>query len=132
MSSAGQRVRRRIYELAVRPMVNKVEVLDAGDAARQGVVPGEVMNVNYVHELNQRLKRPIEFKPIIMSVKDVPFAGEDFLGPLLYQRLPRTLREAPAVGAVSPLKGPGAHPVVEYAWGNIGGQHDLPLPTRRK
>jgi len=122
MSAAGQNIRRRIYEVAMRPLINRVEVLDPGDAARQGVVAGDVLNVNYVKQLNEKLKTPIEFKPIVMSIKDVPFVGEDFVGPLMYQRLPRTLREAPAVGGVTHLKGEKAHPIVEYAWGNLGDQ----------
>lgn len=119
MRSAGQGIRRRIYEAAVRPLVNRIEVLDAGDAAQQGVVTGDVMNANYVLELNKTLKHPIVFKPIVMSIREVPFSGEDFVGPLMYQRLPQVLKEAPAVGGVTQLKGFGAHPVVEYAWGNI-------------
>lgn len=120
MSAAGQNIRRRIYEVAMRPLINRVEVLDPGDAAKQGVVAGDVMNANYVKQLNEKLKHPIVFKPIVMSIREVPFVGEDFIGPLMYQRLPRTLREAPAIGGTTHLKGPKAHPIVEYAWGNIG------------
>jgi len=119
MGSAGQRIRRRIYEMAVKPMIDKVEVIDPGDAAEQGMVEGDIVNVNYIKQLNSKLKNPVDYHPVIMSIKEVPFSGEDFIGPLQYQRLPRTLREAPAVGAESILKGKGSHPIVEYATGNI-------------
>jgi DNA-directed RNA polymerase subunit beta' len=116
MSAAGQNIRRRIYEVAAKPMVDKVKVVDPGDAGDH-LVEGDVVNVNYVQQLNQRLKQPVEFQPIIMSVKEVPFSGGDFLGPLMYQRLPRTLSQAPALGFESKIKGPGSHPIVEHAYG---------------
>lgn len=116
MSSAGQNIRRRIYEVAAKPMVDKVKIVDPGDA-HDHLVEGDVVNVNYVKQLNQRLKKPVEYQPIIMSVKEVPFSGGDFLGPLMYQRLPRTMSQAPALGFESKLKGPGSHPIVEYAYG---------------
>ena len=116
MSSAGQNIRRRIYEVAAKPMVDKVKIVDPGDA-HDHLVEGDVVNVNYLKQLNQRLKKPAEYQPIIMSVKEVPFSGGDFLGPLMYQRLPRTMAQAPALGFESKLKGPGSHPIVEYAYG---------------
>ena len=128
MSAAGQNIRRRIYEMAVKPMIDKVQVDDAGDAALHGVVEGAVMNINYARELNEKSENPIKFHPIIMSVKEVPFTGEDPIGPLMYQRLPRTLKEGPAVGAEAKLVGPEAHPLVEYAYGNIGAE----VPDRKK
>lgn len=115
MSSAGQNVRRRIYETAVKPMVDKVKVVDPGDAIDH-IVSGDIVNVNYIKQLNQRLKTPVEFEPVILSVKEVPFSGGDFLGPLMYQRLPRTLAQAPALGFESKIRGPGSHPIVEHAY----------------
>jgi len=116
MSAAGQNINRRIYEVAVKPMIDKVKVVDPGDA-HDHLVEGDIVNVNYVKGLNQRLKQPVEFEPVIMSVKEVPFSGDEFLSPLMYQRLTRTLQQAPALGFESKLTGIGAHPVVEHAYG---------------
>ena len=116
MSAAGQNINRRIYEVAVKPMVDKVKVVDPGDA-HDHLVEGDIVNVNYVRQLNQKLKQPVEFDPVVMSVKEVPFSGGEFLSPLMYQRLSRTLSQAPALGFESKLRGPGSHPVIEHAYG---------------
>jgi DNA-directed RNA polymerase subunit beta' len=116
MSAAGQNINRRIYEVAVKPMVDKVRVVDPGDA-HDHLVEGDVVNVNYINQMNQRLKSPVEYEPVVLSVKEVPFSGEEFLSPLMYQRLTRTLSQAPALGFTSILTGPGSHPVIEHAYG---------------
>lgn len=116
MKDSGQNIRRRIYEIAVKPLVDKVEVVAANDGAKDGVTDGDIMNASMVRELNQtrRYKYPIEVKPIVMSIREVPFEADNFIGSLMFQRLPRTLREAPAVGATAPLT--ETHPVVDYAF----------------
>lgn len=126
MRLSGQNIRRRVYEAAVRPLIDKAIVVDPGDAEKEhDIQPGDVVSSNFVRSLNKKLKNPIKAEPHLMSVKEVPFTSTDFIGPLMAQRLPRTLKQAPAIGAVTKLKGFEAHPIVEYAYGKMASDEEL-------
>jgi len=123
MKASGQNVRRRIYEAAVRPLIDKALVTNPGDAeAKYHVQPGDVVSSNHIPEMNKGLKRPLQAEPHLMSIKEVPFTREDFIGPLMFQRIPRTLTRAPAYGTKTKLKGMDSHPVVEYVYNKMAGE----------
>lgn len=120
MKGAGQNVRRRIYEAAIRPLIDKSLVIDPGDTeAKYHVQPGDIVFSNHVNEMNKGLKNPLKVEPHLMSIKEVPFSREDFIGPLMFQRIPRTLTKAPALGTKTKLKGMDSHPIVEYAYNKM-------------
>jgi len=120
MKLSKQNVRRRIFEAAIRPLIDKSIVVDAGDAEKaHDIQSGDVISSNYARHLNRKLKNPMKIEPHLMSVKEVPFTSSDFIGPLMAQRLPRTLKQAPAIGAITKLKGFDAHPIVEFAYGKM-------------
>jgi len=98
-AAGGVHIDKKIFETVARPMATKVKVTNPGDGEfKYNVHEGDTYQSSTVENWNKTLSRKIEFEPIVMGMNRVPFVGEDFIAPLMYQRLPRTLTQAPAMG----------------------------------
>lgn len=95
----GIHINRRIFETVARPMVNKAKVSDPGEAEiLHGLHEGDEVDIPQLETWNKTLKHKIKYEPMIMGIGRVPFLADDFIQPLMFQRLPRTLGNAPALG----------------------------------
>jgi len=114
-SDSGINVRQRVFETVIKPMTDKVKIMDPGDGFKHGLVEGEVVNANLIDSFNKKLKNKINVEPVLLGIKRAPFARNDFISPLMFQRLPKHLADAPALGLESDIaKG---HPVTQFAFG---------------
>lgn len=112
--SSGVSIRRRIFETALKPMTDRVKVVDA--AGSSDVHRGDVVSYNRVVDLNRDRKDKITIEPTMFGVVKVPHLGEDFIGRMMHERLLDTMRDAPALGLTSNI-GPRGHPVARLAFG---------------
>lgn len=113
--SSGVKIKRRIYETAIRPMTSWARVTDAGDGTQHGIHVGDMVSVNRLDELNKKLRRKIEYESTLVGVAKVPHLGEDFIGRMQHDRLMDTMRDAPALGLRANV-GPKGHPVTQLAF----------------
>lgn len=124
--SSGVKIKRRIFETAIRPLTSWARVTDAGDGVRHGIHQGDVVQVNRLDELNKKLKKKIEFETQLVGVAKVPHLGDDFIGRLMHDRIMDTLKDAPALGLNANM-GPNGHPVTQLA---LRGVRDVGTPAK--
>jgi len=122
-SGSGVRIKRKLFETALKPMTNRAEVTDAGDGESHQVFKGDIVSSNRLNDINRQLKkknkkaRPIEFKSTLLSLGTAPYHSGDFIGQLMFDRPHQTLIGAPGLAATADLK--KGHPVTQYAFGQL-------------
>lgn len=125
-SGGGVRIKRKLLETVVKPMTNRAEVVDAGDGEQFHIYRGDVVSVNKLEELNQKIKatrgRPIRYNPTLLSIRVSPYHSGDFIGKLMFERPHETIAAAPAIGATADIR--SGHPITQYAFGRYFGQKD--------
>lgn len=118
----GAYIKRKLLETVVRPLTDKARVTDAGGALSHfNIYPGDVISVNAIKDYNKKLratKQPeIKFEPILLGIKNAPYYGEDFIGPLSHERLKQTLVRAPQYGMSTNIE--SGHPMSQLALKNL-------------
>lgn len=122
---SGVKIKRRIFETAVRPMTQWAKVTRTGDGYRVGIHEGDVIPVNRIIEANKKLAKKIEYEPTLIGVGKVPHLGEDFIGRLMHDRLMDTMKDAPALGLKANM-GPQGHPITQLA---LMGAREIGIPA---
>ena len=125
-ASSGVRIRRRIFETALKPMTDRVRITDA--AGHADLHRGDVVSYNRVAEINAQSARKATFEPTLFGVVKVPHLHEDFVGRMMHERLMDTMRDAPALGLTADV-GPHGHPVTQLAF---GGARHIGIPSGPK
>ncbi len=118
---SGISVRQRIFETVAKPMTDKVKIIDPGAASwKYGVTDGEVLSANVVAKYNRNLPagQRIKADPVMLGIKQVPFARGDFISPLMHQRLPKHLSESAALGKTTDVS--KGSPIAQFAFGFPG------------
>lgn len=118
--AGGVRIKRNLFETIVKPMTDRAEVTDAGDGEKYGIYRGEVVSVNQIESVNDKIRkvrgRPVQYIPTLLSIRVSPHHGDDFVGKLMFERPHETLTAAPAIGAVA-LGTKPPHPISQYTFG---------------
>jgi DNA-directed RNA polymerase subunit beta' len=121
-SSAGQKIKRKLFETVVKPLTDRATVSDPGAAAEMfNVYPGDTVPVNILNKHNKELRgqglTPITYDPILLGIKQVPLQSQDFVGALVHEKLKATLQKAPQLGLGTNLR--TGHPMAQLALTNL-------------
>jgi len=105
--SQGVDINIKHFEVIIRQMMRKVEVVEPGDT---GYLPGEQVNKVEFEEVNRKVKkegnRPGTAKPVLLAIpKAVQEDKESFLSAASFQRTKQVLAEAAICGQIDYLKG---------------------------
>ena len=105
--SQGVDINIKHFEVIIRQMMRKVEVVEPGDT---GYIPGEQVNKIDFEEVNRKIReqkgKPGTGKPVLLAVpKAVQEDKESFLSAASFQRTKQVLAEAAICGQVDFLRG---------------------------
>lgn len=105
--SQGVDINIKHFEVIIRQMMRKVEVVEPGDT---GYIPGEQVNKIDFEEVNGKIReqkgKPGTGKPVLLAVpKAVQEDKESFLSAASFQRTKQVLAEAAICGQVDFLRG---------------------------
>ena len=105
--SQGVDINIKHFEVIIRQMMRKVEVVEPGDT---GYIPGEQVNKMDFEEVNRKIReqkgKPGTGKPVLLAVpKAVQEDKESFLSAASFQRTKQVLAEAAICGQVDFLRG---------------------------
>ncbi len=105
--SQGVDINIKHFEVIIRQMMRKVEVVEPGDT---GYIPGEQVNKIDFEEVNKKIReqkgKPGTGKPVLLAVpKAVQEDKESFLSAASFQRTKQVLAEAAICGQVDFLRG---------------------------
>jgi len=124
---SGVRIKRRVFETTLKPMTDRARVVDPGGSS--DVVIGDVLPTNRLDALNQKLKQPIKYEPLLLGIIKIPQYGDDFIGRMMHERMIDTMRDAASKGQQANM-GPQGHPVTRLALTNLQTQVGLPHKNR--
>nr|YP_009057880.1 beta'' subunit of RNA polymerase [Nephroselmis astigmatica]AID67725.1 beta'' subunit of RNA polymerase [Nephroselmis astigmatica] len=100
--SQGVQISDKHIEIIVRKMTSKVLILDGGDAS---FLPGELVDRQLVEFVNQLVRKPATFKPIIMGITKAALMTDSFISAASFQETTRVLTEAAIQGKKDWLRG---------------------------
>ncbi|MEN6549905.1 MAG: hypothetical protein ABFE07_28010 [Armatimonadia bacterium] len=116
-SAQGIKVQSKIFEAAIRPLINTAQVIDPGASHH---LPGDITTLSSIEKFNK--SRPeaeqIQFEPKLKGVNTYPLMSHDWLHRLNYQRLAKTLTQGPAEGWKADIL---HSPIGAYATGTLLG-----------
>jgi DNA-directed RNA polymerase beta subunit/DNA-directed RNA polymerase beta' subunit len=122
--------RRRNIEVVVRALTNLTKIKDPGHS---DYIRGDVVPRSEVEEHNRNLpkgKRPIEHKPFLKGVSEIPrLINPNWMARLNYQELPSTIQQAASYGSKADIH--GAHPIPGMAMGASFGRPPEELRKRK-
>ena len=102
----GVKINDKHFEVLVRQMLRKVEIIQPGDS---GYLSGEQAERSSVIEENKKLlednKKPIIFEPVLLGITKASLVTESFISAASFQETTRVLTEAAVKGASDSLKG---------------------------
>lgn len=102
----GVKIDDKHIEVIIRQMLQKVEVIDAGDSY---LVEGEEVRRENILEMNEKLlsedKKPIVFKPILQGITKASLHTNSFISAASFQETTRVLTEAAVYGKSDDLQG---------------------------
>ncbi len=105
-ASQGQDIHPKHFEVAVRRMFSKCQILDPGDS---NYVEGQIVDRAKVNFLNQELKKKkkkeIKAMPLVLGITRVSLSTDSFLSAASFQETSSVLRDAALVGKVDLLRG---------------------------
>ncbi|CAI2162432.1 10709_t:CDS:2 [Funneliformis geosporum] len=91
-SSQGIDINEKHIEIFTRQMLSKVEVIDNGDS---DYLIGDIVNYQHLQKVNQSLtaskKKPVAFKNIVLSLKDLASHPDSFLAGISFQNTLKSL-----------------------------------------
>src|SRR2546422_557606 len=91
-SSQGIDINEKHIEIFARQMLSRVEVIDSGDS---NYLAGDIVNYQHLQKINQSLitdkKKPVSFKNIILSLKDLASHPDSFLAGISFQNTLKSL-----------------------------------------
>lgn len=114
----GIEIKRKVYETAVRPLINTGQVLEPGSSLH---MPGDMATISSIEMFNKGKPEAdrIKFEPLLKGVNTYPLTSEDWLSRLNYQQLSKTLTQGASQGWKSDIE---KSPVGSYAYGIFFGK----------
>jgi len=105
-ASQGQDIHPKHFEIIVRRMFSKAQVIDAGDS---DCIEGQIIDRAKVESINKKLlkdkKKPIVANPLILGITKVALSTDSFLSAASFQETSSVLKDAALVGKRDPLRG---------------------------
>jgi DNA-directed RNA polymerase subunit beta' len=114
----GLKVNQKLFETAIRPLINNAQVIEAG---RSDYVPGDFASISAIQNFNKGKSKAeqIQFEPMLKGVNTYPLVSEDWLARLNYRKLREAITQGGAQGWKSDIM---ASPVGAYAYGIFFGK----------
>ncbi|MCD6421790.1 DNA-directed RNA polymerase subunit beta', partial [bacterium] len=104
--SQGQDIHPKHFEVIVRKMFSKAQVLDPGDS---DFVEGQIVDrakLEFVNrELKEKGKKPALTMPLVLGITKVALATDSFLSAASFQETSAVLRDAALIGKLDALRG---------------------------
>ncbi len=104
--SQGVNVHDKHIEIIIRQMFSRVKVKDGGDSV---LVPGEVIEKEKLHEVNEKLKmegkKEVTVTPVLLGITNVALSTDSFLSAASFQETSRVLIRAALEGKEDKLRG---------------------------
>ncbi len=104
--SQGVNVHDKHIEIIIRQMFSRVKVKDGGDSV---LVPGEVIEKEKLHEVNEKLKadgkNEVTVSPVLLGITNVALSTDSFLSAASFQETSRVLIRAALEGKEDRLRG---------------------------
>ncbi len=104
--SQGQNINDKHFEVIIRKMLSKVQIVDPGDTE---LLPGDMIDRLYLQQLNEQVSadggRPARAIPILLGVTKASLSTESFLSASSFQHTIRVLAGAAIEGKVDHLRG---------------------------
>lgn len=105
--SQGQNINDKHFEVIIRKMMSRVQVVRPGDAKEY--LPGDIVNRLEIRQRNKELlaegKQPIQFVEILLGITKASLNTESFLSAASFQHTIKVLAGAAIAGAEDPLYG---------------------------
>ena len=102
----GVKINDKHIEVIVRQMLQKVEILDAGDSL---FLVGDQEELSEVLAANEKLiaegKNPVKYKPILLGITKASLSTDSFISAASFQETTRVLTEASLQGKMDSLEG---------------------------
>ena len=104
--SQGVNVHDKHIEIIIRQMFSRVKIKDGGDSV---LVPGEVIEKEKLHEVNEKLraegKKEVTTTPVLLGITNVALSTDSFLSAASFQETSRVLIRAALEGKEDKLRG---------------------------
>jgi DNA-directed RNA polymerase subunit beta' len=104
--SQGQNIHDKHFEVIIRKMLSKVQIVRPGDA---NYLPGDVVDRLEIRNINEELlaegKQPARFSEILLGVTKASLSTDSFLSASSFQHTIKVLAGAAIGGTVDPLIG---------------------------
>jgi DNA-directed RNA polymerase subunit beta' len=102
----GVKINDKHIEVIVRQMLQKVEVMDAGDTT---LLVGETLDRDEFNEANEKALaedgRPAQAKPVLQGITKASLQTKSFISAASFQETTRVLTEASVSGKIDGLEG---------------------------
>jgi DNA-directed RNA polymerase subunit beta' len=114
----GIKIKNKIFETAIRPLVNTAQVIEAGSSLH---MPGDMTTLSAIYKFNKGKTEDdqIKFEPKLKGVNTYPLISNDWLTRLNYQQLSKTLTQGASQGWKTDIQ---SAPVAAYAYGVMMGR----------
>nr|YP_009968326.1 DNA-directed RNA polymerase beta' subunit [Cyanidiococcus yangmingshanensis]QMX77427.1 DNA-directed RNA polymerase beta' subunit [Cyanidiococcus yangmingshanensis] len=100
--SQGVEIADKHIEVILRQMTSKVVLEDAGDS---DFLPGELVYLNEIENINNSLLRPALYRPILLGITKAALNTESFISAASFQETTRILAQAAIEGQIDELRG---------------------------
>ncbi|MFN2215519.1 MAG: DNA-directed RNA polymerase subunit beta', partial [Anaerolineales bacterium] len=104
--SQGQNIHDKHFEVIIRKMLNKVQILRPGDTT---YLPGELIDRLEILRANEKLaeegKKPARFSEILLGVTKASLSTDSFLSASSFQHTIKVLAQAAIASSTDPLYG---------------------------
>nr|AIA61251.1 RNA polymerase beta' chain [Cyanidiaceae sp. MX-AZ01] len=100
--SQGVEIADKHIEVILRQMTSKVLLEDAGDS---DFLPGELVYLNEIEQINKNSARPALFRPVLLGITKAALNTESFISAASFQETTRILAQAAVEGKIDQLRG---------------------------
>jgi len=100
--SQGVSIADKHIEVIVRQMTAKVKILKGGQT---GFFPGEILDLEFVEDINKFLLRKITYEPLILGITRASLEADSFLAAASFQQTTKMLSRAALYGKKDFLRG---------------------------
>ncbi len=100
--SQGVSISDKHIEVIVKQMTSKVRILNGGQT---GFFPGEILDLDFVEEINRILLRKIQYEPLILGITRASLEVDSFLAAASFQQTTKMLSRAALYRKKDFLKG---------------------------
>nr|AKL79027.1 RNA polymerase beta'' subunit [Euglena viridis] len=100
--SQGVTISDKHMEIIVREMTSKIIIIEEGDS---NFITGEILELNKVEKINEKLKNKIKYEPIIMGISQLSSNNQSFISAASFQETTKILTRSAIEGKIDWLYG---------------------------